>query len=207
MGYKPPKSVAKAAERGLELRKKAGGKGGLSSKQASEQGIGSGVQRAVNLKNRDDLSLDTVKRMKAFFDRHEKNAKIGKGKEPHEDKGYVAWLLWGGDPGRAWANKIVADAEKNESLRANIDRLRALTEGVPPQVKRCVAKVAPKFGGDTDRAFAICVSQMQKSKQIKKGSMELTSKGEKVAKSKAAKKDYGDLKGSYENLLKRNRKK
>lgn len=133
MGYIPPKSVAKAAEKGLDLRKKAGGEGGLSRKEASKQGIGSGVQRAVNLKNRDELSLDTVKRMKAFFDRHEKNAQIGKGKEPHEDKGYVAWLLWGGDPGRSWANKIIADAEKTESIRPKIEDLKSLLEAAKKQ--------------------------------------------------------------------------
>ena len=107
INFKPTKSIAAAAARGLEYRKKAGGKGGLSGKQAKKQGIGSGVQRAVNLKNRDTMSPGTVKRMKSFFDRHQKNKEIGKGKKPYEDRGYVAWLLWGGDPGYSWARKIV----------------------------------------------------------------------------------------------------
>ena len=64
-------------------------------------------QRAVNLKNRDKLSPKTVRRMKAFFDRHQKNKKIDKGKKPHEDRGYVAHKLWGGDSGYRWAKKIV----------------------------------------------------------------------------------------------------
>jgi len=107
INFKPTKSIAAAAERGLEYRKKAGGKGGLSGKQAKKHGIGSGVQRAVNLKNRDTMSPGTVRRMKSFFDRHQKNKAIGKGKKPYEDRGYVAWLLWGGDPGYSWARKIV----------------------------------------------------------------------------------------------------
>ena len=107
INFKPTKSIAAAAARGLEYRKKAGGKGGLSGKQAKKQGIGSGVQRAVNLKNRDTMSPRTVRRMKSFFDRHQKNKEIGKGKKPYEDRGYVAWLLWGGDPGYSWARKIV----------------------------------------------------------------------------------------------------
>jgi hypothetical protein len=37
--------------------------------------------------------------MSAFFARHEKNKST--------DKGRIAWLLWGGDAGRSWANKIV----------------------------------------------------------------------------------------------------
>lgn len=107
--FVPPKSVAEEAEKGLEYRRRAGGKGGLSSSQAAKEGIGSGVQRAVNLKNRNKMSPSTVRRMKAFFDRHEKNKSIDPEhkSEPWKDRGYVAWLIWGGDAGRAWAEKVV----------------------------------------------------------------------------------------------------
>jgi len=118
--FVPPESVAKEAERGLEYRRKAGGKGGLSPSQAAKEGIGSGVQRAVNLKNRDKMSPQTVRRMKAFFDRHEKNKGIDpkyKG-EPWKDRGYVAWLVWGGDPGRAWAEKIVRQMDAADERAA-----------------------------------------------------------------------------------------
>lgn len=106
INFRPPESAAKAAERGLELRKKNKGRGGLSAQQAHKQGIGSGVARAVSLKNRKTLSPSTVRRMKAFFDRHEKNKKVDLGKKPWQDRGRIAWLLWGGDPGRSWANKV-----------------------------------------------------------------------------------------------------
>jgi hypothetical protein len=117
--FVPPKSVAKEAEKGLEYRKRAGGKGGLNVSEAKNEGVGSGVQRAVNLKNRVKLSPDTVKRMKAFFDRHEKNKSIDPEheKEPWKDRGYTAWLLWGGDPGYAWAKKIVVQMEKADKER------------------------------------------------------------------------------------------
>lgn len=104
--FKPSESAASSAARGLELRKKNKGKGGLNVQQAHKQGIGSGVARAVSLKNRKTLSPSTVRRMKAFFDRHEKNKGASGGKSLSQDKGYVAWLLWGGDAGRAWANKV-----------------------------------------------------------------------------------------------------
>ncbi len=70
--FKPPKGVAKAAERGLELRKQASksNKGGLSTSQAKKENVGSGVQRAVNLKNQDNISPKTIKRMHNFFNRH-----------------------------------------------------------------------------------------------------------------------------------------
>lgn len=106
INFKPSESVAKAAERGLELRKKNKGKGGLNAQQAHKAGIGSGVSRAVSLKNRQTLSPATVRRMKAFFDRHQKSRKVDQGKTPATDKGYIAWMLWGGDAGRSWAEKI-----------------------------------------------------------------------------------------------------
>ena len=60
---KPSESTAKAAKRGLELRKKQpkSGKAGLDAKQAKAQGIGSGVQRASNMANRKVLSPATLK--------------------------------------------------------------------------------------------------------------------------------------------------
>jgi hypothetical protein len=120
INFVPPVSVANQASKGLEYRKKAGGKGGLTPSQAAAsnrsgetKNLGSGVQRAVNLKNRTSMSPSTVKRMKAFFDRHEKNKSIDSDNKgtPWKDKGYVAWLLWGGDAGYAWARKVVKQME------------------------------------------------------------------------------------------------
>lgn len=104
INFKPPKSVAHAAERGLKNRRETG-KGGLTKKQASKAGIGSGVQRAVNLKNQNELSPSTVKRMKSFFARHS----AYKHKHKTEPKGAAktSWDLWGGDAGERWSNKVV----------------------------------------------------------------------------------------------------
>lgn len=104
--FRPTKAMAEAAERGLRYREKGGG-GGLTTREAGKQGIGSGVQRAVQIKYRRKVSPETVRRMASFFSRHEKNKSVAPGKQPWEDKGHVAWLLWGGDPGRTWAEKIV----------------------------------------------------------------------------------------------------
>lgn len=122
INFKPPASVANAAKKGLGYRAKASpsNRGGLTPSEASKQGIGSGVQRATNLKNRDTLSPKVVKQMAAFFSRHEKNKAVDskhKG-EPWNDKGHVAWLLWGGDPGKTWANKVVKQMESADSKKA-----------------------------------------------------------------------------------------
>jgi hypothetical protein len=111
----PPKGVQTAAERGLNNRKKYG-RGGLSNKQASEQGIGSGVQRATNLKNGDKVSPQTIKRMKSFFARHEKN-KNSRAPDGTPGAGKIAWDLWGGDAGKRWAEATVRKME-NADKRA-----------------------------------------------------------------------------------------
>lgn len=107
--FSPPSSVRAAARRGLELRKKHG-KGGLTTQEAGKQGIGSGVARAGDLAGGGGISLATVKRMAAFFSRHEKNKSGGE-----NDAGYIAWQLWGGDAGRSWANRIIKMVESRQS--------------------------------------------------------------------------------------------
>lgn len=102
----PPKNVQEAAKRGLKLRKKFG-RGGLSSKEAGKLGIGSGIVRAVNLSKRDKLSIHTIKRMHNYFSRHKKDKRPGWANPNNPSNGYIAWLLWGGDPGKKWADKIV----------------------------------------------------------------------------------------------------
>lgn len=113
--FVPPKGVRKAAETGLDQRKKTG-KGGLTPAQASKAGskggsIGSGVQRAVNLKNGDRVSPKTIKMMSAFFSRHEKN-KDSKNPDGSAGAGRVAWNLWGGDAGRRWADSVKRKMER-----------------------------------------------------------------------------------------------
>jgi 2'-5' RNA ligase len=148
--FKPPVSVARAAERGLEYRRKqTGDKAGLSTGEAAAQGIGSGVQRAVNLKNRDTLSPATARRMHNFFSRHQKNKAIDpkhRG-EPWKDKGYVAWLLWGGDPGRAWAAKIVRqmDAADEKGKKAAFRRASENEPTDPDLWGRAKAEARKRF--------------------------------------------------------------
>lgn len=117
--YVVPTAARAAARRGLGLRRQWK-RGGLDNAQASAEGIGSGVQRASNLANGRRLTLETVKRMHAFFERHEKNYAPGKKeKDGGPTAGTIAWLLWGGDPARAWAKRIVSsDATKALSALA-----------------------------------------------------------------------------------------
>ena len=72
----------------------------------SDCGTKVGWTRARQLASGKPVSKDIVKRM-AQFNRHRKNARIEpqyKGK-PWKDRGYVAWLGWGGTAGVDWAKK------------------------------------------------------------------------------------------------------
>lgn len=109
INFVPPEAVANAAARGLKLRQKTG-RGGLTTKQASKEGIGSGVARATSLKNRQKLSPSTISRMVSFFARHSAYKKDHTTSPPSNSK--VSWELWGGDAGRAWAEKVKAQMDR-----------------------------------------------------------------------------------------------
>lgn len=101
--FTPPKGVRAAAKRGLEMRKEHG-RGGTAI----------GVARARDLSNGKQISPSTAKRMKAYFDRHQPDQKakgFDSGEEGYPSAGRVAWELWGGDAGYAWAKKLVKQME------------------------------------------------------------------------------------------------
>jgi hypothetical protein len=78
-----------------------------------------GLARARDISNRRELPIETVKRMKAYFDRH---AVDKEGETWNEQgKGWQAWNGWGGDEGRTWAEAIVKreEAKTDASLRSD----------------------------------------------------------------------------------------
>jgi hypothetical protein len=112
--FSVPQTVQNNARRGLELRRKHG-RGGLTTAEAGKQGIGSGVARARDLMG-GSVSLETVKRMSAFFDRHRQN----KDTPPEQGNGMISWLLWGGDAGDRWAKGIIRQEEKAKELHGRV---------------------------------------------------------------------------------------
>jgi capsid protein len=102
--YVPTKEMASNAKRALEVR---------ATKPPSQRGMTAvGLARARDLQNRKPLSEDTVRRMKAYFDRHEIDKK-GEGWS-QQGKGWQAWMGWGGDAGQTWANAIVERLNERE---------------------------------------------------------------------------------------------
>ena len=100
---KPTKGMVEEAEKGLEWRR-----------EHDRGGTQVAVARATNIKNGDNLSFDTIKRMNSFFARHEVDKKaegFNPGEEGFPSAGRIAWALWGGDAGQSWAKKKVKEIE------------------------------------------------------------------------------------------------
>jgi len=111
MGFelRAPVEVAAVAKRGLENRRKYGRGGTLV-----------GARRASQLAGREVVSIETIKRMVAYFDRHEVDLEAPAARPGHPQypsAGRIAWDLWGGAPGRAWAKRQLAVWERVQSAR------------------------------------------------------------------------------------------
>ncbi|AXV16107.1 hypothetical protein CYG48_10635 [Neorhizobium sp. SOG26] len=103
----PPVEVAEAAEKGLKLRA-----------QYRRGGTMVGVARARDLKNRKNISEQTIRRMVSYFARHKVDKRAENfGDDENPSTGYIAWLLWGGDAGQKWAeqHKKAMEKAKNEA--------------------------------------------------------------------------------------------
>jgi hypothetical protein len=127
--FAPTDAMMNNAKRGLALREKYG-RGGLDASQAKTEGVGSGVARARDIIN-GNLSLDTVKRMYSFFSRHEKNYDPKK-KMPDggPTAGTIAWLLWGGSAGLAFARRILKQEDILKSYIKDITDAEVNSEDI-----------------------------------------------------------------------------
>ncbi|WP_082473645.1 MULTISPECIES: DNA-binding protein [Xanthomonas] len=127
----PPKNVAQAAARGLKLREQHG-RGGTAI----------GVARARDLSAQKSLSAQTIRRMHAYFARHSVD-KQGKGwadaKAP--SAGYIAWLLWGGDAGQRWAERVLRQLDAQATTKTATP-LKRSTSGTAAGGKKAATKTS-----------------------------------------------------------------
>lgn len=120
-GYETTNEMRAEAERALEWRAEYG-RGGTAV----------GVARARDIKNGKRLPYDTVVRMRSFFARHEidKQAEgFNAGEDGFPSAGRIAWGLWGGDSGKAWADRIVESVQDDENDDDAAAQRHVLAEG------------------------------------------------------------------------------
>jgi HK97 family phage prohead protease len=110
---KPPQGVREALRRGLELHEAGASGDGLQPET---------VSWARRMASGEPASRDKIIKMRAWHARHAVDKRPGWDSPP--TPGYVAFLLWGGEPGRVWSNKVSDMIDREEAGKAmkTIDR-------------------------------------------------------------------------------------
>ncbi len=99
--YPVPEKVRSAAKKGLELHAEHG-----------HGGTEVGLQMAQKLSSEHPLTAEEVLHVSQYFPRHAGDNLEQDGKNGEKpSNGYIAWLLWGGDAGRDWSERIKAELE------------------------------------------------------------------------------------------------
>lgn len=103
--YKPPKRVQETAQRALKW---------IEEGKAGQGFTAVGRVRAGQLARGEEISADTVKRMRSYLARHLPDTKakgFNAGEDGYPSAGRVAWDAWGGDYGALWVNSIKLEGE------------------------------------------------------------------------------------------------
>jgi hypothetical protein len=143
----PTTGMAEAAARALEWRAEHG-RGGTAV----------GVARARDIKNKKNLSEETVRRMASYFARHavdKKASGFNDGEEGFPSAGRIAWDLWGGDAGAGWAERKVAELDRlADDLTDEATVLVASMAEVPDSIVPDDVMAAAKAAIEAHRAIA-----------------------------------------------------
>ena len=181
--FTPPEGAREAAKRALDVREK---------KPASQKGMTAvGVARARDLINGVKFSPDTVRRMKAFFDRHEVDKKGSTWDE--QGKGWQAWNGWGGDAGYAWARKVV------RQMNARDEKFSELGRPGPKSAAQTPAPPKERIKGSKENPEGTAATRS------KAGDIEISEANEQALKDKIAefKKDHPNRKTPSLRTLKK----
>ena len=162
--FTPPEGAREAAKRALDVREK---------KPASQKGMTPvGIARARDLINGVKFSPDTVRRMKAFFDRHEVDKKGSTWDE--QGKGWQAWNGWGGDAGYAWARKVV------RQMNARDEEFSELARPGPKSAAQTPAPPKERIKGSKENPEGTAATRS------KAGDIEISEANEQALKDKIA---------------------
>ena len=95
-----PEAAVEAAKQGIKRNKEIG------NKCATQVG----KVRAQQLANREPVTLETVRRMRAFLIRQKDNYELARDRKDYNACGYISYLLWGGPAALPWTEKILRQA-------------------------------------------------------------------------------------------------
>lgn len=139
--YKAPENVAAKACRAIKENEERGNPAATQT----------GKIRAQQLCNRDEISLETVKRMKSYLERA---ATYYTGN--YDDNGTISYDLWGGKPALEWVDGILKDLEMGTQDFGTQDFVKpGPTEDKDTFISRCIAYVRNE-GKTQDEAAGQC---------------------------------------------------
>jgi len=95
-----PEAAVEAAKQGIKRNKEIG------NRCATQVG----KVRAQQLANREPVTLETVRRMRAFLIRQKDNYELARDRKDYNACGYISYLLWGGPAALPWTEKILRQA-------------------------------------------------------------------------------------------------
>jgi hypothetical protein len=101
-----PEAAVEAAKQGIKRNEETG------NKCATQVG----KVRAQQLANREAVSLDTVRRMRAFLIRQKDNYELARDRRDYDACGYISYLLWGGPAALPWTEKVLRQAGEEFNL-------------------------------------------------------------------------------------------
>ena len=96
-----PKTVQANAKKGLELRQEHGF-GGTQVGETTAKLLAEGGK----------VTAHKARHIAQYFPRHAHDNLEQTDKKGKPSRGYIAWLLWGGDEGRTWSERLVKQLEK-----------------------------------------------------------------------------------------------
>jgi len=141
--FTPPQGARAEARKGLEWRR-----------EFNRGGTAVGWARARDIANGEQLSPETIGRMNSYFARHEVD-KSGEGWSPGEkgfpSNGRIAWALWGGDAGKAWAGKVARQMESRDKAERMMPKHIQRQFGAVKDGKAVVATETPVMVYDEAR--------------------------------------------------------
>ena len=89
-----------------------------------------GLARAIQLATVPRIDNRSVERMRGFFTRHAKDARAsGFGNDERPSRGYLAHLVWGGDPAKEWVMGMEQRMRRNGRMRRNPSDLERALAG------------------------------------------------------------------------------
>ena len=113
----PPQGVREALRRGLKLHEEGASGDGLQPET---------VAWARRMAAGEPASREKIIKMRAWHARHAVDRRPGWDSPP--TPGYVAWLLWGGEPGRVWSQKVGEMIDREEAGKAMSNETKAKPE-------------------------------------------------------------------------------